>query len=323
MIRSGVLRLKKHNLRSRNEFGMTGRYSWLTLRRRPAELVSASILFFLLFAGCKSAPAGRPVDALELIDSQSAFYISVPKAADNTLIERIVAGFYEGVSEADAKMIAERINKIYCGLNRSKHSTEVQASIDGNIPSKFIPKLLNEKKGWVVSDYSPADSAAVYKIYSGPVEMTFPSDKIACVGRNLEGMLNKYDSLTNLPADDATELYSELDPELTSYLKGAETDIRFFANKPQSFLTILTGAQLDLKLIDVKGCFKTDPKHENQYLLDLDFHFKNGTFLKAGRTLLILAFGLTNSQEEINGDSELLIHDIRIDKQQLYKLLSL
>ena len=50
---------------------------------------------------------------------------------------------------------------------------------------------------------------------------------------------------------------------------------------------------------------------------------KNGTFLKAGRSLLILAFGLTNSQEEIIGDSELIIHDIRMDKQQLYKLLSL
>ena len=39
--------------------------------------------------------------------------------------------------------------------------------------------------------------------------------------------------------------------------------------------------------------------------------------------LLILAFGLTNSQEEIIGDSELIIHGIRLDKEQLYKLLSL
>ena len=88
----------------------------MTRRRRHAELVSASILFFLLLAGCKSAPAGRPVDALELIDDQSSFYIAVPKAADNVLIERIINGFYEGASEADAKMIADRVNKIYCGL---------------------------------------------------------------------------------------------------------------------------------------------------------------------------------------------------------------
>ena len=304
MIRNGVSRLKKHNLRSRVKLGMTG-------------------LFMILLAGCKSAPAGRPVDALELIDNQSAFYIAVPKAADSILIERIITGFYEGASEADAKMIADRVNKIYCGLNRSKNDTVIQASVEGNVPVKLLPKVLNEKKGWVISEYTPAGSASKYKVYSGPVEMTFPSEKIGCVGRNIEGMLTKYDTLAVLPADDTTELYSDLEPELTSYLKGAQTEIRFYANKPQSFLTILTGAQLDLKLIDVKGNFAIDPKHPDQYLLDLDFRFKNGTFLKAGKTLLVLAFGLTNSQEEIIGDSELLINDIRIDKQQLYKLLSL
>ena len=295
----------------------------LNWRKCHAGLVSASLIFFLLLAGCKSAPAGRPVDALELIDDQSSFYIAVPKAADNVLIERIITGFYEGASEADAKMIADRVNKVYCGLNRSKHGTEVQASVDGNIPAKLLPKVLNEKKGWIISDYNPASSVNRYKVYTGPVEMSFPSSNLACIGRNLEGMIDKYDSLSILPSDDTTELYSDLDPELTSYLKGAENEIRFFANKPQSFLTILTGAQLDLKLIDVKGSFTTDPKHPNQYFLDLDFRFKNGTFLKAGRTLLILAFGLTNSQEKIIGDSELLINDIRIDKQQLYKLLSI
>ncbi len=302
---------------------MTGRHSWMTRYRRHAELVSASILFLLFLAGCKSAPAGRPVDALELIDAESSFYIAVPRAADNVLIERIITGFYKDASESDAKMIADRVNKVYCGLNRSRHGTEVQASVEGNIPKKYLPKVLNAKNGWVVTDYTPEAGTKSYKVYSGPVEMTFPSDTIACAGRNLEGMLNKFDSLSSLPAEDSNILYSELDEVLTSYLKGAETEIRFYANKPQSFLTILTGTQLDLKLIDVKGNFTTDPKHPNQYFLDLDFRFKNGTFLKAGKTLLTLAFGLTNSQEEIIGDSELIIHDIRIDKQQLYKLLSL
>ena len=297
--------MKKHNLRSRKLFGMT------------------SLLLVLLLAGCKSAPAGRPVDALELIDDQSSFYIAVPREADNVLIERIITGFYKDASETDAKMIADRVNKVYCGLNRSKHGTDIQASVEGSIPQKFLPRVLSSKNGWVTSDYTPSRSLRNYKIYSGPVEMSIPSDKIVCIGRDLEGMLTKFDWLSKLPAEDTTALYSDLDEELTSYLKGAEDEIRFYANKPQSFLTILTGAQLDLKLIDVKGSFRTDPKHVNQYFLNLDFRFKNGTFLKAGRTLLVLAFGLTNSQEEIIGDSELLIHDIRIDKQQLYKLLSL
>ena len=85
----------------------------------------------------------------------------------------------------------------------------------------------------------------------------------------------------------------------------------------------MTGANLDLRLIDVKGSFVTDPKHENQYLLDLDFNFKSDKFRKAGRALLTLAFGLTNSQAEEIDFSELKISGIRIDKQQLYKILVL
>ena len=109
--------MKKHNLRSRKLFGMT------------------SLLLILLLAGCKSAPAGRPVDALELIDDQSSFYIAVPREADNILIERIITGFYKDASETDAKMIADRVNKVYCGLNRSKHGTDIQASVEGSSQS--------------------------------------------------------------------------------------------------------------------------------------------------------------------------------------------
>ena len=117
-----------------------------------------SLLLVLLLAGCKSAPAGRPVDALELIDDQSSFYIAVPREADNVLIERIISGFYKDASQEDAKMIADRVTKVYCGLNRSRHGTEVQASVEGNIPKKYLPKLLSAKNGWVSSDYTPDKS---------------------------------------------------------------------------------------------------------------------------------------------------------------------
>ncbi|MBP5519129.1 MAG: hypothetical protein J6X84_00925 [Treponema sp.] len=292
--------------------------------RLSAAAISVILLGFTsLFAGCKSAPAGRPVDPLELIDNNSAFYLAVPKAADSVLIERIICSVGEDISESDAKIISGHINKIYCGLNRSRYGTELQAAIDGNIPRSFLPKILNNKNGWKISDYVPKNSISVYKVYSGDIDMSFPSSKIACIGRDIDVMLDKYDSLVNLPYDNANELYTDLDDELIAYLKGAETEIRFFANKPQSFLTILTGTQLDLKLIDVKGSFKTDPKFDSQYLLDLSFRFKNVTYLKAGRALLNIAFGLTNSDDEIIGDNELLIHNIRIDKKQLYQLLLL
>lgn len=292
--------------------------------RLSAAAISVILLGFTsLLAGCKSAPAGRPVDPLELIDDKSSFYIAVPKAADTVLVERIISGYIKQAAPSDAKLIASHVDKVYAGLNRSKNNIEFQAAVKGKIPRKYLPRVLNEKNNWHSLDYTPENSVNSYKVFNGEISLSVPEEYLACIGRDVTAMLDKYDSLAALPAEDTTELYSSLDEELTSYLKGAENEIRFFANKPQSFLTILTGAQLDLKLIDVKGSFVTDPQFPSQYFLTLDFRFKNGIFLKAGKTLLTLAFGLTNSQEEIIGDSELIIQGIRIDKQQLYKLLSL
>lgn len=298
MINSGVLRLKK----------------------LKAGLL---ILTAIFLAGCKTLPAGRTVDPIELLDNESAFYIAIPKAADNELIERIVTNNIQNISDSDVKNITSRVNKVYCGLSHSKNHTEIQATIDSDIPVSFIPKALNKKNGWSVEKFTPQNSVNEYSIYNyNDFSLSFPNGKIACLGRGMPYMLNRYDTLSALPAEDMA-IYSELDEDLVTYLKDAETEIRFFANRPQSFLTILTGAQLDLKLIDVKGSFVSDPKHENQYLLNLDFNFRNEKYLKAGKTLLTLAFGLTNSQSIIIGTSELQINGIRIDKNQLYKLLVL
>lgn len=287
-----------------------------------------SILFIsilaLFLAGCKTLPsAGRSVDPIELLDNSSGFYIAIPKAADEDLINRIVQNNIHNISSSDVKMISNCVNKIYCSLNRSKSGSEIQASIDSSIPRKYLPKILTPKNGWQSNKIINETTNNEYSIYSyESVDIAFPSDNITCLGRNVPEMLSRYDYLSSMPAEE-TDLYSDLDEELISFLKNAESEIRFYANKPQSFLTILTGAQLDLKLIDVKGSFVTDSKHPNQYLLNLDFQFRNDKYLKAGRTLLTLAFGLTNSQSVVIGTSELQINGIKLDKQQLYKLLVL
>lgn len=290
---------------------------------KKLSILFISILAFLL-AGCKTLPpAGRTVHPIELLDNSSGFYIAIPKAADEDLINRIIENNVQNISSSEVKTISNCVNKIYCSLNRSKSGTEIQAAIDSSIPRKYLPKILNTKSGWETSKFIPGNSDNEYQIYSyNGVDISFPSDNITCLGRDIPEMLNKYDSLSSMPAENV-EIYSELDDALVSYLTEAETEIRFYANKPQSFLTILTGAQLDLKLIDVSGSFVTDPKHPNQYLLNLDFQFRNDKYLKAGRTLLTLAFGLTNSQSIVIGTSELQINGIKLDKKQLYKLLVL
>ena len=139
-------------------------------------------------------------------------------------------------------------------------------------------------------------------------------------------MLDAYDNLKSADSDlqnEAGYLNPSLEEDLYFYLKGASDEIRFYANKPQSFLTLLTGAQLDLKLNNVKGAFRLNPEHPDQYLLDLDFSFKSDKFLKSGKVLLTLAFGLTgNSNIEII-DNDFIIKDVKLKKEQLYKIFDL
>lgn len=306
MIRNGALLLKKHNFRKYYNF----------------SILLSCILFG--FIACKSAPKGSAVDPIELLDNKSAFYIAVPKAADSEFIKRIIQSNISNISESDADLIINHINKVYCGLNKRKNVTEIQASIDSSIPKKYLPHILTKKNGWNERKVLMESSNIDYSIYTNSnLDLAFPSTNICCLGRDIDDMITKYDSISTMLDRDDGEVYSDLDEELVAYLKGAEEEIRFYANKPQSFLTVLTGAQLDLKLIDVKGAFVSDPQHSNQYLLDVDFNFKNATFMKAGRVLLSLAFGLTNSQSMVYNESGLRITGIKLEKNQLYKLLVL
>ena len=141
-------------------------------------------------------------------------------------------------------------------------------------------------------------------------------------------MLNHFDNIRSLnpePELENVEVPHLLQDQAYDYLSKAEEnqEIRFYAGRPQSFLTTLTGAQLDLKLDHVSGAFICDPDKDSQYILSLDFKFKDPAYLKAGRGLLTLAFGLTNSNCQLIGDDELIISDIKIAKKSLYKILIL
>ena len=63
---------------------------------------------FLVFSSCKSIPqvTGRKVEALELLDNESSFYIAIPTAADSDLIERIIKNNVTNISDSDAKAIS-------------------------------------------------------------------------------------------------------------------------------------------------------------------------------------------------------------------------
>ena len=308
MIKNGVYSLKKHN----------------HCIFQKLYVIFLFCLITVFVSGCKTVPDTRVVSAVELLDDESAFYIAIPSSVDRVLIQKIIKNYVPTLSDANMKMICDKIDTVYCGISNKKNQMDFQCVISGNIPVNMMPKVLTKKNGWNSAKIIPQDSATQYNLYSisnenFSIDMSFPSTNLAILGRDVPKMLSRFDFLSKLPSDDF-EINTIIDKNLADFLNGAENEIRFCANKPQSFLTILTGAKLDLKLKEVSGVFVQDDKHENQYILDLKFHFLNDKYLKAGKTLLTLAFGLTNSQSIIVENNELQIKGIKLDKNQLIKL---
>ena len=94
---------------------------------------------------CKSAPLAVEVNPLDILDSESSFYMAIPRKADPELIKRVVQNNIDGLSDSNAQLLTDRINKVYCGLNRTRKSTTIQATIDASIPQKYVSKVLNKK----------------------------------------------------------------------------------------------------------------------------------------------------------------------------------
>lgn len=315
-MQNGALKLKKHNFSKKIALSI-------------CTLALAAGFAAGFFTSCKTLPAAESsVNALDLLDDESAFYIAIPNSVDPELVVRFLQNNIQNLSEKDAALISSRIDNVYCGLNHRKNRTFIQLACQARIGNSLASKIFTEKNGWM-SNLAITTFKNTYTVYERDIlELSFPSDNIALIGRDIPVMLNQFDNIRSLNIEaetDIAEIPHLLQDQAYEYLSMADenNEIRFYAGRPQSFLTTLTGAQLDLKLDHVSGAFVCDPDKDSQYILTLDFKFKDPAYLKAGRGLLTLAFGLTNSNCQLIGEDELIISDIKIAKKSLYKILIL
>ena len=281
-------------------------------------------------------PKGRKVEALALLDNRSNLYFAVPNNVDNELVEKIISDNVSGLAKHEIERIISRINTAYIGVNTSKKvfsSDSVQVAVDGNIPKKMVHKVLTKNKDWDVIMCSSC-TAKKHPIYTRAIipgsqeyiSLSVPSNNVACMGRNIDQMLERYDTLS-LPdfADQVNnneDSLAQTDEYFYNYLLEAKDEIRFFANNPKSFLSTIIGANLDLKIITVAGSIVKDDKDPEKYKVKFIFKFSNNKYLKAGRALLKLALGMSSSEVEDGEDSELIVKNVLINKEQIYKLLS-
>ncbi len=275
--------------------------------------------------GCKSTPVvQKTVHPLNLIDNNSSFYLKIPTKQDKSLVVSIVEHNIKDVSESDANLIAERIDTIYLGINKRRKSTEFQLSASCSIPKIAVSKLFTKKNGWnsekLILQNQLGDEVE-YKIFdNSELLLSFPSQNLVALGRAVPSMVEVYNTyfyeIENGPV-------FNLNPLITEWFEKDDDAIRFFATKPQSFLTILTGANLNYKLVYVCGTIISDTKRDDQYIMNLEFEFREKKVVPAAKAALSLAFGLTNSEVYLETPTHLVISNIKISKKELYKILVL
>jgi hypothetical protein len=276
------------------------------------------------FISCKSAPQGNPVNPLDILDSGSSFYLKIPEKTDPVLVSRILQSGIVGLSAEDADKIAERIDVVYAGLERKLNETVVQAAVSESIPRVAVSRVFKQNSRWEPSFVHKSNTAGkpveyvYYTEKTSGMQVSFPSENIVCFGYAVPVMIDSYHK--HAFNGDSSCL---IEDSVYEWLYGGETQIRFYAVKPQSFLTVLTGTSLNLKLAYVKGYMITDQNHSDQYIMTIEFEFNNERMIKAGESMLSLAFGLTNSQTQLTTPTHLVVSDIKINKKQLYKLFTL
>ncbi|MBQ9630650.1 MAG: hypothetical protein IJR49_03590 [Treponema sp.] len=299
--------MKKHNFHFRNTVICV---AWFSI----------VLCTFTLFFSCKSRPVdAKDVHPLDLLDSGAAFYVKLPTEVDPILLSRLIQNNVKGLGEQEANAIASRIECTYTSITRTRNTTEMQASILANIPQKTISSVLKKNKDWQVSKFSaPFNSYEYYSSSLSDTNLSFLSKKNAIIAKDIEPIINRFDTLAFSEGGRA-----ELTGDIYDWLFDGENEIRFYAPNPLSFLTILTGANLNLRLSYVKGSMISDKRFPEQYIMSIDFEFGQERFVRVGKSMIALAFGLTDSEMEQATATHISVRGIKIDKKQLYKLFVL
>lgn len=303
--------MKKHNLMNR----------FFSSSKIPVYFCT----LVLLFSSCTTLPKSQKICGIDLLDNQSSFYISIPNNVDKDLIKRVLKTKVPMIVEKNAEKIVDRIDKVYLGINKEKSITDVQIAIDGNVPKFIISQAFSKKNGWEINSFKPNEKSNNYNIYSNKdFTLAFPSKQLVCFGRDMEQMITNYDFLiSNLSNENILKLENTIDDFYYDYLKENSNEIRFFTNNPKNFLSDFLGTKINLNLIDVAGAFTQNPANKNQYLIKFIFHFKNEKFLKAGKALLKIAFGLNSTDYIDANNNELIISNICIDKEKIINFFTL
>ncbi len=288
------------------------------LRRRSAAEWCAALLLCLLLSACASVPASESVPLPALLDGDSLLYAAFPADADRLLMAEIVAAVVPGLAPSHAASVAERIDVVYIGFGQSSGTEGFQLAASASVPEWIVPGMFSGKNGWKRSVFKTHGGRAV-SVYSGyGTEISFPDSRTVCAGRNAAAMAAMYAELSAGSGVSAGETaFSD-----ESWLSGAPSagEIRFESVRPRQLLSAFGMERIAGYISEARGSLgKTGT--DGVYGLSVFIGFMDGKFLRAGRSIIMLALGLPDDCVKVTGSDGLEITGIRVRREQLLEYM--
>lgn len=288
------------------------------LRRHSAVEWCAALLLCLVLSACASVPASVSVPLLDILDGDSLLYAAFPADADRILMTEIVAAFVPGLAPSHAASVAERIDVIYAGVGQSDGTEGFQLAASAAVPGWIVPGVFSRKNGWRRSVLK-TDGGRAVSVYSGyGTEISFPDSGTVCAGRNAAAMAARYVELSAVSGVPSGETaFSD-----GSWLSGAPSagEIRFEAARPQQLLAAFGMERIAGHISVARGSLEMTGA-DGVYGLSVFIGFKDEKFLRAGRTLVMLALGLPDGCVKVAGSDGLEITGMRIRRERLLEYM--
>lgn len=248
------------------------------------------------------------VEPLDLLKDGAAFYMAIPKQADAELLRRMILCGMPNLGEEAVTALVARLDVAYAALERRYNDTllEMTAKCTSSAVEYDFPAAVSfpvNEVGLLAADSAPL--VALYEAHA----------RGEAKGHRVQDAVYAWLSGRGRAGDGG---------HLALPVSGAGAlQIRFYALRPQSFLTILVGARLNFKFEWIRGYLYPDPALSSQYIMALDAAFKDESAVLEGRTALETAFSLTGGAVYMSSPTVLTITGIKISRRQLYKLFVL
>jgi len=268
--------------------------------------------FILLVAffnfSCQSTKLLEKVELVELLDTDSTFYISIPVKNNFEFSKYLVLSFLSktenSIKEKDLDKLLKRIENLYVAVNPS--TKEYQMSASGNFPKTLSKLFLTEKKGWSKKKFN---SHTYSENKQTGFDLAFITSDIACFSSNstlLEKQLSRYDDLL------ANKELEKVDLEIS------ETDLTFYLKYTKDFLAFRLGGikSVNGKLVQIKD----EKKFDTSIVLDLEN--QNQFVAKAIVGLVKISLNGVTNKISLN-DNKIYVEEVILDWNQLSEMISL